>query len=149
MFNPPNPELFNPIVWNIVRQVPEGRVTTYGQIASMIPPPESVDPAQYARLGSRWVGSAMRSLTDDSVPWHRVINSKGEISLPRGSEGAEVQRALLEMEGVAFSESGRVDFNLFGWDGPAASWLESHGVFPPRLLGKQKPAGGADQLSLL
>jgi methylated-DNA-protein-cysteine methyltransferase-like protein len=149
MFSPPDPKSFNPIVWDIVRQVPEGRVTTYGQIASMIPPPTGVDPEQYRRLGSRWVGSAMRALTDETIPWHRVINSKGEISLPRGSEGAEEQRALLEMEGVRFSASGRVDFNAVGWEGPDPAWLAACKLYAPRPLGKKKPANDAGQMSLL
>jgi len=149
MFNPPNPEVFNPMVWKIARQVPEGRVTTYGQIASMIPSPEGVDPLQYERLGSRWVGSAMRALRDETIPWQRVINSQGEISLPKGSKGAEEQRALLEMEGIIFSASGRVDLTRFGWDGPEPEWLAANGLLPPRTPGKRKSPHDASQPRLL
>lgn len=135
MYNPPDPTGYNRIVWEIVRQIPAGRVSTYGQIASMIPPPAGVDPDQYRRLGARWVGSAMRlTPAGEGIPWQRVINSAGTISLPRGSAGAEEQRALLEMEGVSFTEGGRVDFRQFGWGGPDADWLTAHALFPPRPL---------------
>ena len=116
MWNPPNPDQFNREVWEIVRQIPEGRVCTYGQIARMVDPPEGVDIEQYQRLRARWVGSAMRMTPSDvSIPWHRVINSQGKISLPQGSLGAEEQRHRLEMEGVIFDASGRVDLSRFGW----------------------------------
>jgi methylated-DNA-protein-cysteine methyltransferase-like protein len=147
MFNPPNPRPYFLTVWQIVRQIPEGRVSTYGQIASMIPPPEGVDPEQYRRLSPRWVGTAMRTKPDSPVPWQRVINSQGTISLPKGSSGADRQRALLESEGVVFDASGRVDFDFVGWDGPADDWLWAHELFPPRPLGKP-PADDPSQPSL-
>lgn len=110
--SPPDPIIFNNQVWEIVRQVPPGKVTTYGQIARMIPPPEGVEAKNYLSLGPRWVGGAMAKCPDD-VPWQRVINSKGEIS---SRPGADEQRHLLEEEGVEFDERGRVDLNRFGWD---------------------------------
>jgi methylated-DNA-protein-cysteine methyltransferase-like protein len=65
------------------------------------------------------VGYAMASLPSGSdVPWHRVINSRGAISLGREEGGYEIQRALLESEGVVFDESGHVDLTRFGWKGP-------------------------------
>ncbi len=109
--SPPDPIIFNNQVWEIVRQVPLGRVTTYGQIAKMILPPEGVNPKSFLSLGPRWVGGAMAACPDD-VPWQRVINSKGEISL---RPGAEEQRRLLEEEGVEFDVRGRVDLSRFGW----------------------------------
>jgi methylated-DNA-protein-cysteine methyltransferase-like protein len=81
---------FYALVWEIVKQIPPGRVTTFSQVASMIPPPAGVDPEDYARLGARWVGDALNrvSLVDDpSVPWHRVINVRGMSSLPENSRG--------------------------------------------------------------
>jgi methylated-DNA-protein-cysteine methyltransferase-like protein len=135
MFNPPDPKTFNALVWEITRQVPEGKVTTYGQIASMIPPPEGVDPEQYARLGARWVGSAMYAAPPE-IPWHRVINSQGEISLPKGSASADEQRARLLMEGVGFDGRGRVDFEVVGWEGPPGDWQREKGLLPPRSLKK-------------
>jgi methylated-DNA-protein-cysteine methyltransferase-like protein len=110
--SPPDSIIFNNQVWEIVRQVPPGKVTTYGQIARMIPPPEGVEAKSYLSLGPRWVGGAMAKCPDD-VPWQRVINSKGEIS-PR--PGADEQRHLLEEAGVEFDARGRVDLVRFGWN---------------------------------
>jgi methylated-DNA-protein-cysteine methyltransferase related protein len=65
------------------------------------------------------VGYAMAALPPGSgVPWHRVINSRGEISLAPEGDGYQVQRALLESEGVVFDERGRIDLARFGWAGP-------------------------------
>ena len=150
MFHPPDPKTYNELVWEIARQIPEGKVSSYGQIASMIPPPVNVDPEQYDRLGARWVGSAMRATPGgEGIPWQRVINSQGQISFPTGSSGAEEQRALLEMEGVKFDHRGRVDFEIVGWDGPSADWLQEHGFFPPRSLKKSsRKQDDAEQLDL-
>ena len=112
--SPPDPIIFNHQVWELVRQVPPGRVTTYGEVARMLPIPEGMDPKTYQSFAPRWVGGAMAACPDD-VPWQRVINSKGEIS-PR--PGAQKQRQLLEEEGVIFDERGRVDLKTFGWEGP-------------------------------
>ena len=109
--SPPDPIIFNYQVWDLVRQVPPGRVATYGQIARLLPVPDSMDPKAYQAFGPRWVGGAMAACPED-VPWQRVINSKGEIS-PR--PGAEEQRYLLEEEGVTFDERGRVDLKTYGW----------------------------------
>lgn len=145
MYSPPDPASYNEIVWLIARQVPRGTVTTYGQIASMIPPPEDVEPPTYDRLSPRWVGVAMH-VCPDNVPWQRVINSQGKIS---ARPGAERQRRLLEAEGVVFDDSGRVDFDQVGWDGPPPEWLAEHALLSPRSL-KSKSAPGTDseQLSL-
>jgi methylated-DNA-protein-cysteine methyltransferase-like protein len=91
----------------IVRCVPRGRVATYGQIARMLEQPHA----------ARTVGWAMRALPEGSdVPWHRVVNAAGRISL-RGSEGVAEQRRLLEAEGVSFGHNGRIDLYCFGWNG--------------------------------
>ncbi len=111
--SPPDPIIYNNQVWEVVRQIPFGKVATYGQIAKMIPSPEGVEAKSYLSLGPRWAGSAMAKCPED-VPWQRVINSKGEIS-PR--PGAEEQRRLLEEEGVEFDARGRVDLVRFGWNG--------------------------------
>jgi methylated-DNA-protein-cysteine methyltransferase related protein len=135
--SPPNPQLFNALVWDIAHQVPSGKVTTYGQIASIIPPPGGMNLKNYDAFGSRWVGSAMAHCPED-VPWQRVINSQGKIS-PR--PGAEKQRELLEAEGVEFSASGKVDFARFGWEGPDGEWLKAHELLHPKSL-------SGDQLKL-
>ena len=143
MWSPSDPETFNLTVWKIARQIPPGRVSTYGQIASMIPPPEGVLPPDYDRLGARWVGQAMNATPEGKdIPWQRVINSRGMISLPEGSPAASEQRALLEAEGVAFDEKERVDFEAVGWDGPDENWLRDNALLPPKSL-KKNPGSAA------
>jgi methylated-DNA-protein-cysteine methyltransferase-like protein len=65
---------------------------------------------------ARQVGWALSALhEDDDVPWHRVINAQGEIS-PRGTrESVDLQRALLESEGVELSQRGRIDLTRYAW----------------------------------
>ncbi len=111
--SPPNPQAYYAQVWDLVRQVPYGKVATYGQIAKMLPPPMGVEIEAYTAFAPRWVGGAMAACPDD-VPWQRVINSKGEIS---ERAGAERQRLLLEQEGVQFDEKNRVDLKKYGWSG--------------------------------
>ncbi len=133
--SPPDPKGFNALVWDIVRQVPAGKVTTYGQVAAMIPPPGALTLKDYEAFGARWVGGAMAACPND-VPWQRVINSQGKIS-PR--PGAERQRQLLLEENVKFDERGKVDFDTYGWNGPDAAWCHIRGLFPPPLLAKSQP----------
>jgi methylated-DNA-protein-cysteine methyltransferase-like protein len=145
----PTPETFNPLVWEIVRQVPRGVVTTFGQLASMIPPPDGVDPAGYAKLGPRWVGDAMNAVSfsdDPTVPWHRVINARGGISLPADSRSAKQQRARLEAEGVVFGKKDTCSLDDYGWDGPDAAWLDAHGLLTPKPL--RKPDADNGQMRL-
>lgn len=111
--SPPDPKAYAEQVYALVRQVPYGKVATYGQIALMILPPASVPADQYRRFGAIWVGGAMANAPDD-VPWQRVINSQGKISV-RGGLGAAAQRNLLEAEGVEFDAKDRVDLKRFGW----------------------------------
>lgn len=110
---------FNRAVWQQVRAIPRGLVATYGQIAKLIGLPEGVAPDTYRAFGARWVGAAMSACPDD-VPWQRVLNAKGEISLK-----GEMQRRLLEAEGVEFDAKRRVDLKRFGWAGPDESKQES------------------------
>ena len=142
MYDLPDPMPFYKIVWDIVRQIPTGTVATYGQIAAMIPVPEGVDPDDYARLGPRWVGDAMNAVSrvdEPTVPWHRVINAKGGISLPENSKSAALQRARLRAEQVLLDDQERVDLGEFGWEGADADWLEQHGLREPRSLKKPPP----------
>lgn len=111
--SPPNQQAYYEQVWNLVRQIPAGKVASYGQIALMIPPPVDVDFDNYKAFSPRWVGGAMAACPDD-VPWQRVINSQGKIS---ERPGAERQRILLEEEGVVF-ERDKVDLKKYGWRGP-------------------------------
>jgi methylated-DNA-protein-cysteine methyltransferase-like protein len=110
--SPPNQQEFNERVWNLARQVPRGKVATYGQIALMLPPPDGIAFESYKAFGPRWVGSAMANCPDD-VPWQRVINSQGKIS---ERPGAEKQRLLLKDEGIVFVKD-KVDLKKYGWHG--------------------------------
>jgi methylated-DNA-protein-cysteine methyltransferase related protein len=132
--SPPDPVAYQLQVWELVRRVPAGRVVTYGQVAGMVPVPPGVAPPAYLAQAPRWVGSAMRSCPDD-VPWQRVINSQGKISLP--GESGEEQRRRLEDEGVQFDERGRIDLKRFGWTGEAPVEPDHPGTqdSPPRLPG--------------
>lgn len=91
----------------VVERIPRGRVATYGQVAML---------AGYPRA-PRLAGQAMASLPDGSeVPWHRVVNARGAVS-SRGEPVAEdLQRIMLEDEGVEIGAGGRVDLDRFGWD---------------------------------
>jgi len=90
--------------YRVVRKVPRGRVASYGQIAEL------------AGLDghARQVGYALHALPAGSgVPWHRVVNAKGEISPRSAGDSHELQRMLLEAEGVTFDERGRVERRYF------------------------------------
>lgn len=149
---PPDQAVYYQTVWDIVRQVPAGQVVTFGQIAAMIPPPEGVEPEMYQRIAPRWVGYAMNAVTfpdEATVPWHRVINSKGGISLAEGSRPAIKQRARLEAEGVIFDHNALIDFDRFGWDGPGDDWLEEHQLEKPHSMKSPPPSPDEpQQLSL-
>ena len=110
--SPPNQHVYYEQVWNLVRQIPRGKVASYGQIALMISPPVGVEFESYKAFSPRWVGGAMAACPDD-VPWQRVINSQGKIS---ERPGAERQRELLEEEGVIVKD--KVDMKKYGWKGP-------------------------------
>ena len=127
-----DPKIFNALVWEIVRQIPPGKVSSYGKIAAMIPPPEGMTLRSYEAFGARWVGGAMAACPGD-VPWQRVINSQGKISL---RSGLEDQRLLLEGEDVEFNQSNKVDFERYGWNGPDPAWCKDHGFRLPLPLSK-------------
>ncbi len=81
-------------------------MATYGQIARLIGMPKH----------ARHVGHALAALNPgNDVPWHRVINSKGELSRPDFSDQYNHQRILLEEEGVEFATSGKVPLKLHQW----------------------------------
>ena len=90
-------------VYALARQVPRGRVVTYGQLARALGAPRA----------ARTVGWAIRACPAD-VPWHRVVNAHGEISL-RPTAGYHEQRARLKAEGICFDRVGRIDLNKYGW----------------------------------
>jgi methylated-DNA-protein-cysteine methyltransferase related protein len=105
---------FTERVYDTVRRVPRGLVVSYGGVAAMLGSPRA----------ARGVGHALHALPDHSdVPWWRVVNRNGEISLRGAIHAVRLQRALLEAEGVTFDRAGRIDWRRFGWDGvtPSAS----------------------------
>ena len=94
-------------IYAVVRRIPRGRVATYGQVAEQAGLPGH----------ARQVGYALHALpAHSSVPWQRVVNAKGEISLRGGAAGSGLpQRFRLEAEGVRFDERGRISLERFGW----------------------------------
>jgi len=112
--SPPNQQAYYEQVWNLVRQIPRGKVASYGQIALMIPPPMGVDFDSYKAFSPRWVGGAMAACPDD-VPWQRVINSQGKCSTGRMTIPVNLQQSILESEGVKFSESDKCDLEEYRW----------------------------------
>ncbi|HSD83593.1 MAG TPA: MGMT family protein, partial [Anaerolineae bacterium] len=86
------------------------------------PRPAGMDAKSYQAFAPRWVGSAMARCPDD-VPWQRVINAQGKISL-RG-ENSEKQRLRLEAEGIVFDARGKLDLNRFRWAGPNGEFAPS------------------------
>jgi methylated-DNA-protein-cysteine methyltransferase-like protein len=93
-------------IYAIVRQIPRGKVATYGQIARLAEMPGH----------ARQVGYALHTLPEKSdVPWHRVINSKGQISLHAHDVSHSMQKVLLKKEGVSFDADNRVSLTAYGW----------------------------------
>ncbi|ADV68364.1 MGMT family protein [Deinococcus maricopensis] len=105
-------DAFRARVLAAVQGIPSGRVMTYGSVAVLAGHPGA----------ARQVGFVLRGLPDAAdadVPWQRVVNASGGISTYRVGAG-ELQRALLEAEGVAFSAAGRCDLRVYGWWPPDA-----------------------------
>lgn len=99
-------------IYRVVQQIPPGQVATYGQIARIV-----------GDCSARMVGYALAALHDaTAVPWQRVINRQGKISLRPDFGAAEQQRQPLEAEGVTFDSHGRIDLAIYGWPGPRGPW---------------------------
>ena len=95
-------------ILEVIRQVPYGQVATYGQIALIV-----------GGCTPRMVGYCLASLDFDSdVPWQRIINYQGKVSPRSTGHGSQLQRELLEAEGVEFDAKGRVSFRKYGWMEP-------------------------------
>lgn len=105
-------------VYTVCRRIPPGRVTSYGRIAQMLGRPNA----------ARAVGYALSALKDeagnghDDVPWHRVVNSKGRISIKNREFTAREQAQLLREEGVDVSDDLRIDLDVYLWEG--LHWVE-------------------------
>jgi methylated-DNA-protein-cysteine methyltransferase related protein len=99
-------QVTNQCIWHVVASIPAGYVSTYGDIA------------RFAGLGraARKVGWALRQLPSDTrIPWHRVINSAGTLSLPGDSAAGVVQRQRLCNEGVPLLNGNRVRLTEHRW----------------------------------
>lgn len=92
-------------VYAIVREIPGGRIMTYGQIAALLG----------EGYTARTVGYVMHAASAEDVPWQRVINSSGGCSTAKFTVPFDLQRKLLEQEGVEFSSKGKCDLARFGW----------------------------------
>ena len=106
-------ETFTEKIINVLREIPEGRVASYGQIARLAGNPRS----------ARQVARILHSMSAKyQLPWHRVVNAKGEIVIKDGDR----QKDLLVEEGVVVDEKMRVDLRRYRWDGGVVDidWLE-------------------------
>jgi methylated-DNA-protein-cysteine methyltransferase related protein len=93
-------------IYAVIRRIPKGRVATYGQIAQMAGLPRQ----------ARQVGYALSALPEgQDVPWHRVINAKGEISFRAEPHFGDIQRSRLEKEGVVFNGKNQTSLVRFQW----------------------------------
>ncbi|MEM6837022.1 MAG: MGMT family protein [Cyanobacteria bacterium P01_C01_bin.120] len=95
------------LIYAVVRQIPVGQVATYGQVAELA-----------GLIGKpRVVGYALYRVTDaEQIPWHRVINAKGEVSRSPHRNGTDdLQQVLLEAEGITFDQFGKIDLKQYRW----------------------------------
>ena len=100
-------------VYVVVRMIPRGKVASYGQIAACLGHPRA----------ARTVGWALHGIPEGSdVPWQRVINAEGRITISNVEYSASLQRQLLEEEGIVFGADDRVDLGVYRWNGP--DWVE-------------------------
>lgn len=95
-------------IYEIVRQIPQGKVCTYGQVARLAGNP------RWARV----VGYALHVNPEfGKIPCHRVVNRDGRLAPGFAFGGLEIQKAMLESEGVEVAENGHVDLAKYGWYG--------------------------------
>lgn len=122
-------------IYQVVEQVPRGQVSTYGDIALIVG----------GDCDARIVGLAMGDLGPraSKVPWQRIINRSGGISL-QGSD----QRERLVAEGVEFDEKGKVPLDRFRWAGPTQEWAAKHGFTPLPARASSKDEEDKSQLRL-
>ncbi|MCG7343433.1 MGMT family protein [Sporosarcina sp. ACRSL] len=97
---------FTERVVKIIKDIPSGRVMTYGQVAATAGNPR----------GARQVVRVLHSMSAKyDLPWHRIINAQGGISTPSDREEKGLQRELLEAEGIKFMSNGKVDLDVYRW----------------------------------
>ena len=102
-------------VYKVVRCIPPGKVSSYGRIAAMLGHPRAARAVGYALSALRNPGQ--QGYTSDNVPWQRVVNSQGRISIRHREQTANKQAEILQTEGVAVAENGRIDLAVHLWDG--------------------------------
>lgn len=98
---------FPQTIYHLVQQIPRGKVTTYGQLSLMAGSPR----------GARIVGAAL-ARAPEGLPCHRVLYRDGTLCCDSAFGGKDVQRQMLEQEGVPFLPDGRVDLTQCLWEGP-------------------------------
>jgi methylated-DNA-protein-cysteine methyltransferase-like protein len=114
-------------VYAVVRRIPRGRVTSYGRIAQMLGRPNA----------ARAVGYALNALKGEDdprrvdIPWQRVVNSQGRISLPNTDGGADRQATLLRAEGVTVDDALRIPLDQYLWEG--LHWVELDDILHGRV----------------
>jgi methylated-DNA-protein-cysteine methyltransferase-like protein len=101
-------------VYAVVRRIPRGKVSSYGRVAQLLGRPRA----------ARAVGYALNALKDkggqpafEKVPWQRVVNSQGRISIVNREHGAQYQAELLREEGVVVSQDLRINLDIYLWEG--------------------------------
>jgi len=105
-------------IYRCIACIPEGKVATYGQIASLVD-----------ASGPRQVGYALSSTPlDIKLPWHRVVNAKGEISKRSdGDVDSEQHRRLLD-EGILLNKNGRINLKQYRWQAIGNEWLDEEDI---------------------
>ena len=106
--SPPESDSLYKRIYATVKKIPRGKVASYGQVARV------AGLERHARM----VGYALHALNEEDVervPWQRVINAQGYISIRSNPMAAKIQRKLLEHEGIEFDHRDKVDFKKFGW----------------------------------
>lgn len=94
-------------IYSVIRRIPKGRVATYGQIAVLAGIPRH----------ARQVGYALANTPDDlSLPWHRVVNAQGRVSLRSRPGSDDFQQVLLEAEGIEFGLAGKISLARYQWN---------------------------------
>ncbi len=104
-----SPSPFARRVVAVVRDIPAGRVATYGDVAAVCGSPRA----------ARGVGAVLSGSIHEDVPWWRVVNRSGALTIPAHLGLRALQRARLEDEAVRFDDRGRVDLELHGWTAPS------------------------------
>lgn len=102
-------------VYKVVQRIPPGKVSSYGRIAAMLGHPRAARAVGYALSALK--NPEKQGYTSANVPWQRVVNSQGRISIRHREQTANRQAEILRAEGVAVDENGRIDLSIYLWEG--------------------------------